>query len=34
MKMRKTEGLIGEFGTRNHFLWTRLDRWRNGFLTN
>jgi len=34
MKMRTTEGLIGEFGTRNYFLWTRLGRWRNGFLAN
>jgi len=26
MKMRTTEGLIGEFGIRNDALWTRLDR--------
>jgi len=26
MKMRTAEGLIGEFGTRNHALWTRLER--------
>jgi len=26
MKMQTTEGLIGEFGIRNHALWTRFDR--------
>jgi len=26
MKMRTMEGLIGEFGIRNHTSWTRLDR--------
>jgi len=26
MKMRTTEWLIAEFWTRNHALWTRLDR--------
>jgi len=26
MKMRTAEGLIGQFGTRNHALWTRWDR--------
>jgi len=26
MKMRTTEGVIGELETRNHTLWTRLER--------
>jgi len=26
MKIRTMEGLIGEFGIRNHAPWTRLDR--------
>jgi len=26
MKMRTAEGLIGQFGTRNHAPWTRWDR--------
>jgi len=26
MKMRTTEGLMGQFGTRNHTLWTRWDK--------
>jgi len=26
MKMRTAEWFIGEFGIRNHALWTRLDR--------
>ena len=34
MKMRTTEGLIGEFGTRNHVLLNKIGQVEDGYLAN
>ena len=34
MKMRMTEGLIGEFGTRNHALLNKIGQVEDGYLAN